>query len=127
MVTKGSSSVARRVAAALLCVIGLVTLLRGAPVAAAGDRYIDPAGADSGDCGLPASPCLTLAYAVAQAAPGDIVHLAAGTYTGPGNQHVIINKALTLDGAGPAATNTIRCSPTRPAGASACSISTPAA
>ena len=40
------------------------------------------------------------AYAVAQATAGDTIHLAAGTYTGPGNQHVIISKALTLAGAG---------------------------
>ena len=89
----------------LACLAALgAALLPSAPVSAAGNRYADPAGADSGDCANPAAPCLTVAYAVAQANAGDTVNLAAGTYTGAGNQHVIIDKALTLDGAGPATT-----------------------
>ena len=84
-----------------LCLLGLLLALgRGVPVMAAGDRYVNPAGSDSGDCANVATPCLTIAYAVAQATAGDTIHLAAGAYTGPGNQHVIISKALTLAGAG---------------------------
>ncbi|MBP8948894.1 MAG: right-handed parallel beta-helix repeat-containing protein, partial [Candidatus Promineofilum sp.] len=82
----------------------LIALMRGAPALAAGDRYVDPTGSDSGDCANVAAPCLTIAYAVAQATAGDTIHLAAGTYTGPGNQHVILSKALTLAGAGAATT-----------------------
>ena len=90
---------------AFLCLAALgATLLRGAPVKALGDRYVNPAGADSGDCSNIATPCLTIAYAVAQAAAGDTIHIAAGTYTGTGNQHVVIEKALVLDGDGPATT-----------------------
>ena len=90
---------------AFVCIVGLlIALMRGAPVLAAGDRHVDPTGSDSGDCANVAAPCLTIAYAVAQATAGDTVHLAAGTYTGPGNQHVILSKALTLAGADAATT-----------------------
>ena len=82
----------------LLFALTLV-LLWGAPVFAAGDRHVATTGVDAGACDNSASPCLTIAYAVAQAAAGDTVHLAAGSYTGLGNQHVVIGKALTLAGA----------------------------
>lgn len=89
-----------------VCLVALLAaLLRGGPVAAAGDRYVDPlTGSDTGDCSNNAAPCLTIAYAVAQAAAGDTVHLAAGTYTGPGNQHVILSQSVIIDGAGAATT-----------------------
>lgn len=91
--------------AALACLTALAAgLFHGAPVLAAGNRYVSPVGVDTGDCTNIASPCLTLAYGVAQAIAGDTVHVAAGTYTGAGNQHVVIDKALTLDGDGPATT-----------------------
>ena len=65
-----------------VCIVGLlIALMRGAPVLAAGDRYVDPTGSDSGDCANVAAPCLPIAYAVAQATAGDTIHLAAGTYT----------------------------------------------
>ena len=82
----------------------LAALLGGRSVLAASDRFVDPAGSDADDCSNNATPCLTIAYAVAQATTGDTVHLAAGTYTGPGNQHIVISKALTLAGADAATT-----------------------
>ncbi len=89
----------------LVCLVALLAaLFGGRPVLAAGDRYVAPGGSDTGDCSNSVTPCLTIDYAVAQAAAGDTVHLAAGTYTGPGNQHVVIGKALTLAGAGAATT-----------------------
>ncbi len=81
-----------------------LALLRGAPVFAAGDRYVATTGVDAGACDNSASPCQTIAYAVAQAAAGDTIHIAAGSYTGVGNQHVVIAKALTLAGADAATT-----------------------
>lgn len=44
---------------------------------------VSPTGSDSGDCG--ASACLTISYALSQAADGDQVMLAAGVYGGAGN------------------------------------------
>jgi hypothetical protein len=88
-----------------VCLIALLAaLFGGRPVLAASDRYVAPAGSDTTDCSNNATPCLTIAYAVAQAAAGDTVYLAAGTYNGPGNQHVVVDKALTLIGAGAATT-----------------------
>jgi len=90
---------------ALLCLLGLAAvLLRGVPVFAANDRYVAPAGVDTGNCTNNLSPCLTIAYAVGQSVAGDTIHLAAGTYTGAGNQHITLDKSLTLLGAGPAMT-----------------------
>ncbi len=57
-------------------------------------RYVAPTGSDSGDC--TASPCRTIQYGVAQAADGNTVQVAAGTYT----ETVTISKSLTLAGAG---------------------------
>ena len=89
----------------LFCLVALLAaLLGGRSVLAASDRFVDPAGSDADDCSNNATPCLTIAYAVAQATTGDTVHLAAGTYTGPGNQHIVISKALTLAGADAATT-----------------------
>lgn len=91
------------VSLALLLALALA-FLWGTPVSAAGDRYVATTGSDAGTCDNIASPCLTIAYAVAQATAGDTIHIAAGSYTGAGNQHVVIDKALTLAGADAATT-----------------------
>lgn len=58
-------------------------------------RYVATTGADSGNCSSPASPCATIQYAHDQAAAGDTIQIAAGTYVG----NVILNRSLTLEGA----------------------------
>jgi len=60
---------------ALLLALALA-FLWGAPVSAAGDRYVATTGSDAGACDNVASPCLTIAYAVAQATAGDTIHIA---------------------------------------------------
>lgn len=84
----------------------LVAAFAFAPPAGAAplDRYVSPSGMDAGDCSNNLSPCATISYAVSQAQAGDAIHLAAGAYTGFGNETVAITKSLTLDGAGPGAT-----------------------
>jgi len=77
----------------------LATLFWGGPVRAASDRHVNATtGVDTGDCSNIAAPCLTIAYAVAQATAGDTIQLAAGNYTGAGNQHVVLDKSVTIDG-----------------------------
>lgn len=50
------------------------------------DRWVAaPGGSDSGDCSIQANPCLTIAYAIAQAGPGNTIHIAGGTYDLGGN------------------------------------------
>jgi len=58
-------------------------------------RYVATTGTNAGDCSNPASPCLTVQYAVTNAVASDVINVAAGTYT----ESVVVNKALTLKGA----------------------------
>jgi hypothetical protein len=46
------------------------------------NRYVAPAGADSGDCSVLAAPCASVQYAVDVASDGDDVLVARGVYTG---------------------------------------------
>lgn len=69
---------------------------------------VAPSGNDAGGCGSEAAPCKTIAFAVNQAASGDEIRVAAGTYTDTGpdsacsgftNAVVCVNgKALTVRG-----------------------------
>ena len=59
------------------------------------ERYVATTGTDIGNCSVLANPCATVQYAVTNAVAGDIVNVAAGTYT----ESIIVNKALTLKGA----------------------------
>ncbi len=82
-------------AAALIA--GLATASVVAPSASAVDveHYVDPAGADVGNCQNIAEPCQTINYAVSQAGEGDIINVAAGTY----DEDVLVTKSLVFRGA----------------------------
>jgi parallel beta-helix repeat protein len=73
------------------CVVALIVASSsvGAP---GGTRHVSTTGTDTGTC--ISSPCLTIGYAVGQAAPGDAVEVAAGTYA----ESVEVTKQLTLSG-----------------------------
>lgn len=78
-------------------------LLFSQSVAAIGGpvRYVATSGSDtSNDCLTETSPCLTINYAIGQAAAGDTVSVAAGTYSA--NEFLVLaNKAgITVQGAG---------------------------
>ena len=61
-------------------------------------RYVAITGSDAGnDCADALNPCATLAHAVDQADPGDIINLAAGTYNEAG---LLVEKSLIIEGAG---------------------------
>lgn len=79
-------------------------------------RYVAIGGADAGACDLSTNPCETPQYAINVADPGDVIKIAAGTYTSVNTiaftqtnaysftQIAFISKTLTLSG-GYAASN----------------------
>ena len=91
-------------AAVVALLVALVAALGALPVGAVPtcttDCYVSPTGNDANDGASAATPLLTIQVAVNAVNAGGTVHLAAGTYT----QDTLLNKSLTLDGAGPATT-----------------------
>ncbi|MCB8965805.1 MAG: hypothetical protein H6660_02835 [Ardenticatenaceae bacterium] len=85
----------------VVCVLLLSSVMQAvlaAPQAAT--RYVAANGTDAGDCSSAAAPCATIQYAHDQADAGDTIQIAAGTYLGS----VILNRSITLEGAGAATT-----------------------
>ena len=62
---------------------------------AGGSWYVAPSGADSNDCLSPTSPCATSNGALNK--PGTIL-VQTGTYTGSGDEVVLLDKNVTLSG-----------------------------
>jgi hypothetical protein len=87
-----------------LAFAGLISIGGGSwRVRAATNRYVATTGNDTAnDCSSPASPCATIQHAVTQAASGDTIHVAAGTY----HENVIAFplEGMTIQGAGAGAT-----------------------
>lgn len=69
------------------------------PVAAQ-TRFVATTGTDAGACTNAGSPCRTIQFAHTQAASGDTIQIAAGTYS----EAPRITKSVTLNGAGAAST-----------------------
>ena len=85
------------------CMWLLILFAMTASTAAAQDRFVDAgSGVDTGDCSSSISPCATIGYAVGQAASGDVIQVAAGTYVDAAQ--VVINKDIDLVGSGSATT-----------------------
>ena len=78
----------------LVCALLLTT----ATASAAAVRKVEPSGADTGDC--TATACKTVQYAADEGDAGDMVEIAAGTYT----ETVQTSTALNFTGAGDEAT-----------------------
>src|SRR4051794_9264558 len=107
-------SVSQRSAVAAVC--GLVVaarlfVLTATPVAAVGvNRYVATTGSDTlNDCTNVGTPCLTIGYAVSQAADGDTINVAPGTYQISSKIDLSggVANNLTIAGAG-AATTTVQ-------------------
>jgi parallel beta-helix repeat protein len=70
----------------------LFASLAATAAASPATRRVSTYGVDVGDCVL--NPCRSIGYALAQAAPGDTITVASGTYP----ESITIDKQLTLDG-----------------------------
>jgi parallel beta-helix repeat protein len=68
-----------------------------------GDVGATPDGAFPYTCGDVLNPCDTIQHGIDTAAPGDIVDIASGTW----NENVVLNKRLTLQGAGSGPSDTV--------------------
>ena len=63
--------------------------------------YVATSGTNAGTCQISGSPCLTVTYALSQAAAaGDTINVAAGTYV----EEVTVAKSVVVNGAGMAST-----------------------
>jgi Right handed beta helix region/PASTA domain len=60
--------------------------------------FVATAGSDANSCSSPTESCGTIAAAVAKAASGDSIRVASGTYTGTGDEVVLLSKDLRLEG-----------------------------
>src|SRR5690554_7075830 len=72
------------------------TLMLTVNLTAQTTRYVNPTGADAGNCTDPSNACATINYTMSMAGYGDIIDIASGVYT----EQLSISKDLTLQGAG---------------------------
>jgi hypothetical protein len=79
---------------------GMICLYQ--PAFASGtNRYVDTTGLDTdNDCATRLTPCQTIAYTISRAASGDMIRIAAGSYS----ENLSIGKDLKFYGAGMNAT-----------------------
>lgn len=93
--TKKRRNPAAAVGVATLFAASISILGAGSAVAAGPTTwYVDPSG--SGSCDDSGEPCATISEAIDQASDGDTVEVSGGTY----NEQVVIDKAITVSGAG---------------------------
>ncbi len=60
--------------------------------------YVTTTGNNLNSCSSTGSPCQTINGAIGKASAGDTIKIAIGTYTGSGNEVVLIDKNVTLSG-----------------------------
>lgn len=82
----------------LIIMVGLVAVEQPRTVEAAGPWYVSTTGDDNNDCLDPSTACATINAAIGKASAGDIVNIAAGTYTGSDVEVVLIDKDINLLG-----------------------------
>ncbi|MHB1356869.1 MAG: beta strand repeat-containing protein [Anaerolineae bacterium] len=82
----------------VISVMGLLGLDLPGVRAAGNTIYVSTTGTDTGTCGTSGSPCRTIAMAIFRASDGDIISIAAGTYSE--NLQVYINLSFVGASAG---------------------------
>jgi uncharacterized repeat protein (TIGR01451 family) len=87
-------------ALALAAFVAMLLAAASQPARAAGPWYVAPGGSDGNDClsSGPTHACATINGALAKATAGDTILVATGTYTGTGDQVVLLDKDATLSG-----------------------------
>jgi hypothetical protein len=65
---------------------------------AAGPWYVASGGDDGNDCLSAGTACATINGAIAMVSSGDTIYVAIGTYTGTGDEVVLLDKNATLSG-----------------------------
>ncbi|KJF19062.1 putative outer membrane protein PmpB precursor [Acidithrix ferrooxidans] len=98
----------RDIALSIVCLFGMVGILIAGPGPAyAGSssttRYVSTSGTDKGGCTF-ASPCLTIAYAIAQSNADDTIDVLAGNYNTSASGTIVIGKDIKILGAGSSTT-----------------------
>jgi uncharacterized repeat protein (TIGR01451 family) len=88
------------VTAILACVALFVITPAPQPVRAAGPWYVASGGSDANTCTAPGAACATINGALNKPGfvAGDTIRVATGTYTGAGDQVVLLDKSATLSG-----------------------------
>ncbi len=91
------TALARGAAGALFLAVFLLSF---GPVQAAGTWYVAPGGRDSNTCTAKTTPCATIGGVLNKTGfvAGNTINVAAGTYTGTGDQVVLFNKSAKLNG-----------------------------
>ncbi len=84
----------------LTLILGLAAMPASQPAQAAGPWYVSTTGNDANDCLSPATPCATINGALNKPdfVAGDTILVAIGTYTGTGNEVVLLDKDAILSG-----------------------------
>jgi len=59
---------------------------------------VSTTGTDVNDCSI--SACATLTYALLKSAAGDLISVAAGTYSSTGFTELVVTSGITITGAG---------------------------
>jgi hypothetical protein len=86
------------VAAAAVSGLVVLTGVLAPAVRAATTWYVAPGGTDSPTCSTPGSPCASIQLAISNAADGDTINVAAGTYHGTSSNVASVSKSITLQG-----------------------------
>lgn len=84
----------------LVLALAMQVIVLPDPTRAAGPWYVGPGGSDGATCLSPATRCASINGALNKAGfvAGDTIRVRVGTYTGSGNEVVLLNKNATLSG-----------------------------